>query len=77
MTNAKFMPLYQARGGLNRGRVVTEMALINLGEAQIVTIPGELLPEISFEIQEKMNGFPRAARLEPRAASREPRPRAI
>jgi hypothetical protein len=59
MTNPKFMPLYQAKGGLNRGRVVTEMALINLGEAQIVTLPGEVLPEISFEIQEKMTGFPR------------------
>ncbi len=59
MTNKNFMPLYLARGGLNRGRVVTEMALIKLGEAQIVTIPGELLPEISFEIQEKMTGFPR------------------
>jgi hypothetical protein len=59
MTNAKFMPLYSARGGLNRGRVVTEMALVTLGEAQIATIPGELLPEISFEIQEKMTGFPR------------------
>ncbi|MGD9724592.1 MAG: hypothetical protein AB7O59_03995 [Pirellulales bacterium] len=59
MTNAKFQPLYQARGGLNRGRVVTEMALITLGEAQLVTIPGELLPEVSFEIQEKMTGFPR------------------
>jgi hypothetical protein len=59
MTNARFKPLYDARGGLNRGRVVTEMALVTLGEAQIVTIPGELLPEISFEIQEKMTGFPR------------------
>lgn len=24
-----------------------------------MTLPGELLPEISFEIQEKMTGFPR------------------
>ena len=59
MTNVRFKPLYDTRGGLNRGRVVTEMALINLGEAQIISIPGELLPEISFEIQEKMTGFPR------------------
>ncbi len=59
MTNEKFRPLYDARGGLNRGRVVTEMALLTLGEAQIVTLPGELLPEVSFEIQEKMTGFPR------------------
>jgi len=59
MTNAKFSMLYKARGGLNRGRVVTESALITLGEAQLLTIPGELLPEVSFEIQEKMTGFPR------------------
>ncbi len=59
MTNARFKPLYDARGGLHRGRTVTEMALVRLGEAELLTIPGELLPEVSFEIQEKMNGFPR------------------
>jgi hypothetical protein len=59
MTNPKFLPLYDLKGGLNRGRAVTEMALVNLGEAQIVSLPGEVLPEISFEIQEKMSGFPR------------------
>lgn len=59
MTNEKFKPLYDSRRSLNLGRVVTEMALVTLGETQLVTIPGELLPEISFEIQEKMTGFPR------------------
>jgi len=59
MTNKNFLPLYNARGGLNRGRVVTEVSLIKLGEAQIITVPGELLPEVSFEILEKMTGFPR------------------
>jgi hypothetical protein len=59
MTNVRFKPLYNARGGLNRGRAVTDMALVTLGEAQLVTIPGELLPEVSFEIQEHMPGFPR------------------
>lgn len=59
MTNANFLPIYKARGGLNRGRVVTEVSLIKLGEAQIITVPGELLPEVSFEILEKMTGFPR------------------
>jgi hypothetical protein len=60
MTNKRFMPLYAARGGLDKqGRVSTEMALITLGEAQLVTLPGELLPEVSFEILAKMNGFPR------------------
>ncbi len=59
MTNAGFKPLYDARGGLHRGRTVTEMSLVRLGEAELLTIPGELLPEVSFEIQEKMDGFPR------------------
>lgn len=59
MTNARFKPLYAARGGLKEGRVSTEMALIQLGEAQLITLPGELLPEVSFEIQGKMTGFPR------------------
>jgi hypothetical protein len=60
MTNGNFKMLYTARQiPLNRGRVVTDMALVTLGEAQLVSIPGELLPEISFEIQEKMTGFPR------------------
>jgi hypothetical protein len=35
------------------------MMYIKLGEAQFITLPGELLPEVSFEIIEKMNGFPR------------------
>jgi hypothetical protein len=60
MTNPRFMPLYAARGGLDKDRrVATEMALITLGEAQLVTLPGELLPEVSFEILAKMSGFPR------------------
>ncbi|MEX0679529.1 MAG: hypothetical protein WD063_20820, partial [Pirellulales bacterium] len=59
MTNPRFLPLYMARGGLDEGRASSEMALITLGEAQLVTLPGELLPEVSFEIQEKMSGFPR------------------
>jgi hypothetical protein len=35
------------------------MTYVRLGEAQFVTLPGELLPEVSFEILEHMNGFPR------------------
>lgn len=60
MTNPKFKPLYE--GGLrslHRGRVVTDMIYIQLGEAQIVTLPGELLPEMSYEVLERMTGFPR------------------
>ena len=59
MTNKRFEPLFEGRRPLHRGRVVTDMSLITLGECQMITIPGELLPEISFEIQEQMTGFPR------------------
>lgn len=59
MTNPSFKPLYEERRPLHEGRVVTEMYLVTLGECQIVTLPGELLPEVSFEILEHMTGFPR------------------
>ncbi|MBX7169266.1 MAG: hypothetical protein K1X74_23235 [Pirellulales bacterium] len=59
MTNPAFKLLYAARGGLKDGRVSTEMALIKLGEAQLLTLPGEVLPEVGFEMQTQMTGFPR------------------
>lgn len=59
MTNEKFLPLYETVRPLNEGRVVTEMTLFRLGEAEFITLPGEVLPEVSFEIQERMTGFPR------------------
>ncbi len=59
MTNPRFLPLYEARGGLDEGRVTSEMALIRLGEAELITLPGEVLPEVSFEILQQMKGFPR------------------
>ena len=60
LTNPRFKPLFESGlRDLNRGRVVTDMTYIRLGEAQLVTLPGELLPEVSFEILEKMDGFPR------------------
>jgi hypothetical protein len=60
MTTPKFKPMYESgRTRLYRGRVRTEMMYLRLGEAQILTIPGELLPEVSFEILERMTGFPR------------------
>ena len=59
MTNPRFLPLYEARGGLDEGRVTSEMALIRLGEAELLTLPGEVLPEVSFEILREMQGFPR------------------
>jgi hypothetical protein len=42
-----------------RGRIATEMLHLWLGGAEIITIPGELLPEVSFEILARMSGFPR------------------
>ena len=59
VTNQDFRPLYDLRRPLLRGRVRTEMMLIRLGEAELVTLPGELLPEVGFEILEQMKGFPR------------------
>jgi len=60
LTNPNFIDRYaESPRGLYRGRVVTDMTLVHLGEAQLITLPGELLPEVSFEILEHMTGFPR------------------
>ncbi len=60
LTNTAFVERYaESPRGLYRGRVVTDMTLVWLGEAQLLTLPGELLPEVSFEVLEHMNGFPR------------------
>ena len=36
--------------------ITTRINLVNLGNAQIVTIPGEALPNIGFYLKRKMNG---------------------
>jgi hypothetical protein len=60
LTNQNFIGRYEeSPRGLYRGRVITDMTLVTLGEAQLLTLPGELLPEVSFEILEHMTGFPR------------------
>jgi hypothetical protein len=41
------------------GRVVSEMFHIRLGDAEIITAPGELLPEVGFEVLARMRGYPR------------------
>ena len=46
-------------GEVRRQRLLTDMLYIRLGEAQFITLPGELFPEISFEILEQMDGYPR------------------
>jgi hypothetical protein len=38
------------------GRVSTQLNLLNLGNAQILTIPGEALPNIGFYLKRKMQG---------------------
>jgi hypothetical protein len=38
------------------GSVVTRMNLLNLGNAQFLTIPGEALPNIGFYLKRKMHG---------------------
>ncbi len=40
----------------NSTRISTQLNLINLGNAQILTIPGEALPNIGFYLKRKMHG---------------------
>jgi len=42
--------------GANEGKLTTQMNLINLGNAQILTIPGEALPNIGYYLKRKMHG---------------------
>jgi hypothetical protein len=38
------------------GRVPTQLGLVNVGNAQILTIPGEALPNIGYYLKRKMRG---------------------
>ena len=38
------------------GRLTTQMNLVNIGNAQILTIPGEALPNIGYYLKRKMRG---------------------
>jgi hypothetical protein len=38
------------------GKVTTQMNLVNFGEVQILTIPGEALPNIGYYLKRKMRG---------------------
>jgi hypothetical protein len=42
--------------GASEEKVTTQMNLINLGNAQILTIPGEALPNIGYYLKRKMHG---------------------
>jgi len=61
VTNPKMVLFEQASGRTSsyRGRNVSEMFFVRLGSAQMISVPGELLPEVSFEILERMKGYPR------------------
>ncbi|MEO6034442.1 MAG: hypothetical protein ABIQ35_04225 [Verrucomicrobiota bacterium] len=41
---------------LDDGKLTTQMNLVNLGNAQILTIPGEALPNIGYYLKRKMRG---------------------
>src|SRR4030095_4608384 len=38
------------------GKLSTQMNVVNIGDAQILTIPGEALPNIGFYLKRKMHG---------------------
>ncbi len=42
--------------GTDDGSVTTQLNLVNLGDAQILTIPGEALPNIGYYLKRKMRG---------------------
>ena len=42
-----------------QGRVASEMFHIRIGDAELLTVPGEPLPELAFEWIEQMKGYPR------------------
>lgn len=39
-----------------KGRIATQINVINLGDAQILTVPGEALPNIGYYLKRKMHG---------------------
>ena len=48
--------LKQISPGTPEDKVTTQMNLVNLGNAQILTIPGEALPNIGYYLKRKMRG---------------------
>ena len=49
------LPKETANGG-DENSVSTQLNLVNIGNAQIVTIPGEALPNIGYYLKRKMRG---------------------
>jgi len=61
-TNRKLKAMASAKGKgklLVGGRIPIELYYIRLGSAEFITAPGELFPEIGFDIQARMTGYPR------------------
>lgn len=54
-----FEKLHKGRQVFERGRAASELFHVRLGDAELLTIPGELFPELAFELLEKMKGYPR------------------
>lgn len=54
MKNTPFAPSYAEKG--EQLTINTTMNLLNIGKAQVVTIPGEALPNIGFYLKRKMKG---------------------
>jgi len=52
----KFLENPPAPIEMRQGRVSTEMNVVWIGDAQFITVPGELLPDVSFEILARMTG---------------------
>src|SRR2546428_45152 len=52
-----FIPKCSPLGYVGEGdRVATQLNVVNLGNAQILTIPGEALPNIGFYLKRKLHG---------------------
>jgi hypothetical protein len=49
----KQLPGYEANPG---DKVSTQMNLVNIGTAQVLTIPGEALPNLGYYLKRKMRG---------------------
>jgi hypothetical protein len=47
------------KGSLKDGALTTEVCRLDLGEARLVTVPGELLPKPGLELKQRMGGRPR------------------
>jgi hypothetical protein len=62
LENVQFHALLAAgilQGTLKNGALTTEVCRLDLGEAQFVTVPGELLPKPGLDLKRRMMGRPR------------------